>query len=514
MNQPIQSWTVSSPVRFITESTWRYWFIVAVVFAFSRLATWGYPFDSDHWIFFYVGNEWIAQSGQLYVDAWDHKPPLIFLVNGFMAVLFGENIYLHRVWLTALALIDTFLFYKVSQKIVPTLLARVNSTLNPQTAVKLTLLLYVFLRNLSQFAVNGNTTENIGLIFLLAMILGYLMFSQSGNNWWMFLSGFFAANIFWLKGNLILLAGVIGLVLIIHLWGQTKNLFKSIFAFISPILIVSIFWVIYFLAQGTFEDFIIGSFTFSAKYASSAWAGQVSSNILLLLTTLALLGPALIFFAFFMKDVRKQLSSESFQIVTFSFLVGLVLIGAVGSFYSYYLLIIMPFIIIIVMYVFFRFESLKKVWKIVLTLILISTVVVNTAISLRFLANNFYGNTQQEALDYNQAAEFIRENSEPSDTLFTYDYGATFYQLSGRESASRFISASHLLLDYRDGFGFGFNDIFIEEMEDNNARFVILNDASRDLYLSNKPLEEYILNNFEPLAKFGAIEVLQRIQKN
>ena len=511
MSQLAGGWTTSRPILALTQKTGRYWLIVAVVFAVARLATWGYPFDSDHWIFYYVGHDWIVNGGQLYVTAWDHKPPMIFLFNGVMSLFLGDNIVLHRVWLTAFAVLDTWLFYLVAKRLMPSLLSGVKSTVNVDTALKLTLLLYVFLRNLSQFAANGNTTENYGLIFLLGMIWAYLRFLDAKHWGWLVLAGFFCANLFWLKGNLILLGAILGVLILIQGWKHPARLVGQVMAFVAPIIAISAGWAAYFSAQGTFNDFVTASFTFSSKYASSAWAGKVSVNALLVLTTFALLVPVLAFFAVYLRDIRAQWRNVAYQLVGLSFMVGLALITAVGSFYPYYLLIIMPFMVIIVMYGLFRIDSLSTLLRRSLVALLALTLVANFAISLRQLLNNYAGVTKVEAAEYTQAANYVKAHTTADQRVFAYDYGATFYELAQRQSAARFISASHLLLDYRDKYGFGFDDEFISQMEKTQAPYIVLNDDSRDLYFTNTPVATYLTAHYKPVEKFGAIEVLQRV---
>ncbi len=120
-------WTSSRLVQSLIGRPVAFWITVVVVFAVARLATWGFPFDSDHWIFTYVGREWIVDGGQLYVDAWDHKPPMIFLMNGIMAALFGDNIVLHRIWLTAFTVLDCWLFFLLAKRVLPGMLDRVDA---------------------------------------------------------------------------------------------------------------------------------------------------------------------------------------------------------------------------------------------------------------------------------------------------------------------------------------------------------------------------------------------------
>src|SRR5664279_772990 len=100
-----------------------FWVLVVFVFIVARIATWGYPFDSDHWIFYYVGHNWF-HGGTLYVTAWDHKPPMIFVFNGLMSLMFGGNIVWHRIWLTALSILDIALFWQLLKMVVPSFFPR------------------------------------------------------------------------------------------------------------------------------------------------------------------------------------------------------------------------------------------------------------------------------------------------------------------------------------------------------------------------------------------------------
>lgn len=506
--EPPQS---SRLIRFVNGNPLYFWLLVAAVFVLARIATWGYPYDSDHWIFYYVGNNWIVDGGQVYVDAWDHKPPFIFLFNGVMAALLGDNIVLHRIWLTALAILDTWLFYVLARRVVPPLLSPYRTKYDAEGATKIALLLYVFLRNLSQFTSSGNNTENYGLVFLLVMVLSYLNFVRSGKWAWLVLAGTSASVLLWLKGNFLIFGAVIGLLLLLHGWRRFGALVGHVVAFVAPILVVSGLVLGYFWSQGTFDEFVIAAFGFSAKYASSAWVGGVSSNFKLLIQSFLLLIPAVLFFIFYCLDIRKQYRSLPYQLVGLSFLGGVILIGAVGSFYAYYLLILMPFIVLVFTYGFMRLPAYPGLIRIPVILLFVLSMGANYAISLKQLANSLGGSVQQAATDYRQAAAFVQDNTDPDDKVFAYDYGATFYRLADRDSASHFISASVLLLDYRDGYGFGFDDMFIEEMEENQAAYVVLNDATRDLYFTNEPIVEYLEANFAPVARFGEVEVWERV---
>ena len=77
-------------------------------------------------------------------------------------------------------------------------------------------------------------------------------------------------------------------------------------------------------------------------------------------------------------------------------------------------------------------------------------------------------------------------------------YGATFYQLANRDSGSRYISASHPLIDYKYKFGYDFNRKFIFDMVDSEAKYVVMSSDKQDIYrVQNPVLMRFINNNYK-----------------
>ena len=126
----------------ILSNTTYFWITLIAVFIISRLATWFFPFDSDHWIFYYMGKIW-AQGGSLYVDAFDHKPPIIYLINAFMFICFHDDLIWHRIFFTLWAIGGAYVFYLISGRIFNTIFSKDSIYLT-----RLSLLLYVFWTNL------------------------------------------------------------------------------------------------------------------------------------------------------------------------------------------------------------------------------------------------------------------------------------------------------------------------------------------------------------------------------
>lgn len=490
-----------------------FWPLLAAVYVVSRLGTWGYPFDSDHWIFFYVGSNWF-HGGSLYMTAWDHKPPLVFLFNGLMSVVLGGNIVAHRALFTVLSLLDIYLFYRLVSKLAPRLLAGLEDAgLSPRLLTQLAMLLYVFWRDLSQFTGSANNTENLGVLFATGMLLSFLGFRDTGRAWQLLASGICLAFLFYLKPNFLLLALPVAVLLITAYRHQLGRLAGYAVLYALPLLVMTGAWFAYFGALGTIHDFLVASFFFSSKYASSAWAGDVSSTSVRLIsigTLLLLLLPVLALGAVYLKDFRAKRGSEAYWLVGLSAVASLGLTLDVGAFYAYYFLIALPGFAIIMAFGLLRLRRLNYDVRNLVALGLAACMLVSLGYSMKQLVNSFAGSVRADALEYQSIAAYVDARTRPGDAVFDYDYGATFYQLTGRPSGSRYVSASVLLLDYRDHYGFNLDSTFIADLNRSQAKYVILPSNPANIYYENKPLIAYFHANYQLEKAFPDYDVLRR----
>jgi len=484
-----------------------FWATVVLVYVVARVATWGYPFDSDHWIFYYVGKIW-AQGGTMYVAAWDHKPPLIFVFNGLMYLMFGGNLVLHRIWLTLLSIVDIALFWQLIKRVMPEILKRVQDDV-VILAAKVGLLLYVFWRNLSQFTSSGNNTENYGLIFLLGMLLSYMSFRKDQKWWKMLISGACFSVLFFLEGNFLLLAVPIGILLLIDNWKSIRKFFGYGLIFVTPLILQAGFWAYYFAGKNALSDFFLASFIFSAKYSASAWKGGLS-ELALFYILIAMASPLIIFGPLlFISELRRNRTKE-FLFWSLMLVFASVAFFAVGVPYLYYFEIVMPVYCLAVTYLLFKPDTWPRVVNIILLVAFIFTMALNLGFSMLQVKNSLVGNARTEADEYKQIAEYVDTKTAPTDKVFAYDYGATFYRLAERDSGSRFVSASVLLLENRDNYGLGFDKIFISDMEKSQTKYVVVYRDRNNLYYQNKPIKEYFDSHYVLDKTFTKFEVLKR----
>ena len=199
--------------KFINLLTSKYFLpSVILVAILSRLATWFFPYDSDQWIYYYVGNNWFHQ-GTLYITAWDHKAPVIYAINGFMSLMFGSNLFLHRLFFTVIAALTIWLFYLTSKRF----LKYINSD-HIQLGSRLGTLLFAFWFNLSQFTNRGNYTENFATLFVILALYSYLKSTINKPYRNLLLSGLSMSLLAYFKINfLILILPIVIDILRIHL---------------------------------------------------------------------------------------------------------------------------------------------------------------------------------------------------------------------------------------------------------------------------------------------------------
>jgi hypothetical protein len=281
--------------------------------------------------------------------------------------------------------------------------------------------------------------------------------------------------------------------------------------FLVPLVIQCLAWIAYFWSRGTLREAYIACFSFSAKYAGSAWAGKVSADLALYVISALMMIPALIFFVVFLRDVRTQRNNLAYQIVGMSFAAGLVLFSTVGTFYPYYQLIFMPFIVLVLAYGMARLRAAAPWLRRTAAGILIATLVGSYGVSLKQLQNSIIGPDRALADQNTEVARYLRAHTTASQTIFDYRYGAEMYILADRRSGSRFVSASVLLLDYRDHFGFGLDRIFMSDMERSRATYVVMESDPKALYAANLPLIAYFRAHYRVEKTIGSLEILRRV---
>jgi len=501
-------WLIISHCRTFLQKLTNYQFFALLVgfYLLTRLNTWFYPIDNDHWIFWTVAQDWVT-GGELYLTTWDHKPPMIFLFNALLYLLGGDNLWIHRLVITIFSFLGVVLFYQLLR-----FLFSDDSQLETNLKVRLSVIIYVFWINLSNISAGGNNNENLGIIFLLISYLAYFYFWKSEKWFYLLISGLSVSVLFFLKPNFILFFLPVLIDLLFFKVKQMSfiKLTKILFLLGLPILMHICFWLIYFYLNYSLYDFFIASFLFNSKYLATGWLGKVSDQLIFILITFPIILSLLVtaFYLFRKKILFSQTELSNSPFIVSWLIISVIYLVMLGTFYPYYYLMVTPVLSVLVGL------ALSKIdWQLTFDKVILSLLIVNFSgsfvFSLKQPYNFFFGEVSKDFQEKMLVAEYVKTNTTEKDKIIAYVYGSTFYYLTDRRPGVRYVSASHPLLDYRENFGFQFNQKFIEDAEKNQPKYLIVANFDK-LYSTNYELMDYFNQHYFLEKAFTNYSVFKR----
>jgi hypothetical protein len=314
--------------------------------------------------------------------------------------------------------------------------------------------------------------------------------------------------VFTLKANFAALLLPIVIDLIIFIRKNAYRLVSNLCFWITGPLLQLLAWALYFQQVGTFKQFLIATFEFNSKYMTALGWDIHAPDIAIFVGILLLL---LAFFAPFLiqswRSLTKTKNSNNLFLGLLS-ICSLVFMVLAGTFYSHYFLIALPLLCLVLGA---TYETVIKPRTKLLTTGLVFIAVILTLASYKQLYNSYFGSVKVEANNQAIVAKYINEHTSPNDTFFAYVYGATLYQLAGRDSGSRYVSASHLLIDYKYQFGYDFNQQFIYDMVYSEAKYVVMSSNVNDIYrVENRVAMTFIEHNYYLETSLAGYDILVR----
>lgn len=282
-----------------------------------------------------------------YRDVFDHKGPLLYLLNALAAAFFPTK--MTGVYLVLSVSFSTFLFYGYRT-------ARLFLSSAPSMIATL-LLLLSSVGNRVLYSDGGGSTEEYLMLCLMACVfylirsLFYAERSQNITPGQFFMAsvgtGFFCGMMLWIKYTMLPAVGLTFLLFYIYLVAQKryKDVLKSLSGVALGALIISLPCLVFLGANGLFKEMWSVYVVFNYHYAGDAVAANHSAaNMSNMYAAVPLMVLAPLGFLYFSCRI-KRIRILHIGFVSFFFLLMLGSLFLLGRFYPYYFLVLAPFLI-------------------------------------------------------------------------------------------------------------------------------------------------------------------------
>ena len=473
-------------------------FILSLFSISLRLPTWltDSP-SSDYLMFLFVGRE-IFSGKTLYLDVWDHKPPLIFYINGLISWLSGNSVLLPQIWLLVWLAGEYLVFYFFLKRLFTQL-----GKSDPESNARLSLLVYSLFRNQTIFINAINTTENFGLIFLLGMYWLALEWLWQKSRKFLVLSGVCLSALVFLKPNFIILA----LPILIEIawpiltelrlkrwttiWVTIKQVLTNYVILLLPTLGQTLFWIWFFASRSALIDFWNASFWFSFKYLSVLnpdYLGQFIYVLIIVLNSLVIISFSLVWLWFSISHSLKNiLLSQNLRFIFWLGLSGWLFIAIFWYGLSYYFLIIfLPMTVLLV-----TIKLPKKPCFSSLLLGILFAVFSITLLIFPFSYPNNYSETRdvQESSILQEVLSYLKPELASEKQIYVLDRGAAIHYHTQTSSVSRYFSAHFLDIDNYANLGFQINQTVLRDLQTKKPKYIVINTKIWERQL---PVNSYI----------------------
>jgi len=230
--------------------------LLAIIYSLPSL---GYPFGRDQAAHYYIGREWL--NGLLpFRDAFDQKPPGIYLVHALSIILFGARQWAIRIMDLAALLVIGFTAWRAVRRSTP----RVPGELG---------LLILFAAGFYYTTFDFWDTGQVETWEGLTLIAGYAVGVSSIRSWLRaVLSGALAGMAVIFKMPAAVVAVPIALAVACYAWGNAREqriqcALQALCLYASGVLMVSGVCALYFALQGGLSDMIEVLFGYNVYYA-------------------------------------------------------------------------------------------------------------------------------------------------------------------------------------------------------------------------------------------------------
>lgn len=498
--------------------------------------------SADSGLFAYGGQQLLA-GGKLYVDIWDTKPPLVFLINAVGQLFLGQTAWSLwwqvYIWTAGAAV----LFFYLLKKVFGWLPAVLGT--------------WVWFAAYHEpvYYQGGNYTENYALIPQLAAFLFLFMYMQEGKKKWIIYTGMVTAIAIlskptYFSAGMASLAGIALFALCRRGW---RALLPTAVWVATGVAIPFTLTFLYLLVQETLSDFWYAVIVYDFIYVRgglSLWSlentlrlvwSQGILPVLIISTAISALFTGGLAVSGIVKRRNRTTETqgimmESEQLVVFmlavliSLPVEFLMAAISGRNYGHYFLMLIPAACICVTFLFWLIQrgiaKIPFLEKPQMALKIIMLVLV-IAFSYQEWPNAFLKWDQVKTFvekgfvsEIDPLIEIISEYTETTDAVFIWSVHPSINYLSGRRSPTSIVFATQYILPGVDNTEL-FQTLF-EELEQDPPRLILtqtqsglnlafLGDTEEAILASvsegsregMRKLKRYFDSYYEPLEQYG-----------
>lgn len=408
--------------------------------------------ETDSSVFRYVA--FAISKGQIpYRDTFDHKGPLLYLINYLGRLIHPQ----FGVWLFELLVIFVtivFLYKCIYQTYKNSLLASLST--------------FIALSLLSSYFEGGNLTEEYAmpLIVIATYIFGDYFLKNRTSSWKLIICGLCGGFVLMLRPNMAIAWLVFPVFVLINELKHKKYVrlcCYSVWFILGVIIAVSPF-IAFFAYEGALADFFDVYIKFNAQYTSEVTLLSFVGTVYCFLSPVVVITLVIALFEFFQKKFELR------NIAYFSFfLLSLIALSISGRPYGHYGMILIPACIFPIGTLLSMYK--KDDWFNRISLSSFIAVLILTSWlrpSLVLARDAFRGVyvPSDECID--NVVSFVKANSNESDEILVVGNDNRIYILSERLSASKY--------SYQDPITSVSESIyneFYDEIQNNNPKIII-----------------------------------------
>ncbi|MBF0519478.1 MAG: glycosyltransferase family 39 protein [Nitrospirae bacterium] len=479
------------------------------------------PFKSDAAMFADIGYH-LLNNKVLYQDVWDHKQPIIFLLNYLALNFYGTNISAIREIERVFSTLNGIFFFSIFVCIFK----------RPVIGVFLTVTyLFCFYHPFNIFT--GNVTEEYGTIFLLAGTLTCLFINRStgvSKIMLILLSGFFYSLAVFCKEPFILSVLPLSMYFLLTPREKLSEKIKFMAVFIVGFSILVVMFFIYFIKHRALidwydilsynlayskhysnngENFVLNSFSISSLKILYSYVFRIKIlNILFIFGVVSI----------FVKNFVHTLNYMPLLLFIW-FLSGVFGANiAITHYPHYYIPIFVPFILLSGCGAIVAINVLNKYLKnktLIANLIFTATVLF---VLINYNYEGYYNFYKRLAKNFLRitgstdiCADIAKNNSFISDTIWAPNMFTTTYINSGRLSATIYLHAlEHYYIDTYKSTGTEKIQRLLFELIQNKPKFIIFDGSGDDTRIPAE-VARWIEKNYYLFAELYECKILRSI---